>query len=147
MGAAFRAENGVGFRMWLSQGSMARPVHSLSTLRSPDRSGTTQDSVLAAGQLCQVGVATHRVPLQGFRLSMSSILPAQAWPGALPASLEARFKGQGSSKIMDRAGNQQLLGRLINFGDQLPADALEVIRLIRVYGVGLEQEALAKFAE
>ena len=36
-----------------------------SSSRSP---GPTQDALLAAGQLYQVGLATHRVPIKGFRL-------------------------------------------------------------------------------
>jgi hypothetical protein len=52
----------VGFR-----GSIARPRHSLSTLRPVGRPHRTQDSLPAAGQLYRVGFVTHRVPTKGFR--------------------------------------------------------------------------------
>ncbi len=49
--AAFRSVNNVGSRrLYSSRGSIARPAHWLSTLRSPGRPGTTQDSLPAAGQ-------------------------------------------------------------------------------------------------
>jgi len=47
------------------RGSITRPIHWLSTLRSRDRSRTTQDSLPAAGLLYRVGLATHGVPMQG----------------------------------------------------------------------------------
>jgi hypothetical protein len=49
------------------RGSITRPVRSLSTLRSPGRPGTTQDSLPAAGQLCRTGLVTRKVPTKGFR--------------------------------------------------------------------------------
>jgi hypothetical protein len=49
----------------------ALPVYA-SQSRSPF---PTQDSVLAAGQLCQVGLVAHRVPLRGFRSTTSSLPP------------------------------------------------------------------------
>src|SRR5205814_664296 len=37
------------------------------THRRVGRPTTTQDSLPAAGQLCRVGLVTHRVPTKGFR--------------------------------------------------------------------------------
>jgi hypothetical protein len=71
-------------RFALFRGSITRPTHSLSTLRSRDRSRTTQDSLPAAGLLCRVGLATHWVPMQG-QLFMLHLL-TQALPGALQSS-------------------------------------------------------------
>jgi hypothetical protein len=50
----------------LFRGSITRPMHSLSTLRSRGRPNTTQDSLPAAGQLCRAGFNTCRVPTRGF---------------------------------------------------------------------------------
>ena len=50
----------------LFRGSITRPMHSLSTLRSAGRPNTTQDSLPAAGQLCRTGLNTCRVPTNGF---------------------------------------------------------------------------------
>lgn len=51
------------------RGSITRPAHSLSTLRSMSHPITTQDSLPAAGQLYRVGLVTHWVPLKGFNSS------------------------------------------------------------------------------
>ena len=61
------------------RGSITRPAHSLSTLRSPDYSGTTQDSLPAAGQLCRAGLITRRVPMQGFKRLCDPPCPGLAW--------------------------------------------------------------------
>ena len=63
----------------LFRGSFPRPGHSLSTLRSPDCSGTTQDSLPAAGLLCRAGLVTRWVPLKGFRFYFASSFPRLAW--------------------------------------------------------------------
>jgi hypothetical protein len=65
------------------RGSIARPVHSLSTLRSAGYPGTTQDSLPAAGQLCRTGLITRKVPAKGFR---DPFPLSQAFPGALSRS-------------------------------------------------------------
>ena len=74
-GAAFHHQDDVSFRIE----HFGAQWHGLDTprptLRSPGHPGTTQGWVLAAGQLCQVGVATHRVPLRSFRSVMSSHPP------------------------------------------------------------------------
>src|SRR4051812_45637272 len=46
--AAFRPFNNVGPAKGIFRGSITRPVHSLSTLRSPGHPGSTQDSLPAA---------------------------------------------------------------------------------------------------
>jgi hypothetical protein len=86
LGAAFRSFNGVGSRTIRNfRGSITRPVHSLSTLRSPGLPGTTQDSLPAGGLLCRAGVAPAgslvRFPLR-FDLPHRFLL-TQASPGAL----------------------------------------------------------------
>jgi hypothetical protein len=53
-------------RLALFRGSITRPMHSLSTLRSAGHPSTTQDSLPAVGQLCRAGLATCRVPVKGF---------------------------------------------------------------------------------
>jgi hypothetical protein len=66
--AAFRHFKNVGSREEITfRGSITRPAHSLSTLRSPGHPGTTQDSLPAAGQLGRTGLVTRRVPSKGFR--------------------------------------------------------------------------------
>lgn len=78
--AAFRSHNGVGSRDGrFFRGSMTRPAHWLSTLRSRDCSRTTQDSLPAAGQLCRVGLTTHWVPMQGLALHSAPPCPGFAW--------------------------------------------------------------------
>ena len=52
--------------MKIFRGSIARPRHSLSTLRPPGRPGRTQDSLPAVGQLYGTGLLTRRVPTKGF---------------------------------------------------------------------------------
>jgi hypothetical protein len=65
---AFRRFKNVGSHEDITfRGSITRPTHSLSTLRSPGRPGTTQDSLPAVGQLCRTGLVTRRVPMKGFR--------------------------------------------------------------------------------
>jgi len=55
--AAFRYRYSVGSRdAQLFRGSITRPTHSLSTLRSPGYPGTTQDSFPAGALLCRAGV-------------------------------------------------------------------------------------------
>ena len=46
-----------GFHVEQFRGSIARPSHSLSTLRTADYSNGTQDSLPAAGQLYRTGIA------------------------------------------------------------------------------------------
>src|SRR4051812_47074465 len=59
---------------------MARPAHSLSTLRSPGRPGATQDSLPAAGQALPGGVGYPQGPIERFPLSLP---PFPSFPGAL----------------------------------------------------------------
>ena len=54
--AAFHGCNGVGFRMDCFEAQSHGLWAPRPTLRSPGRPGTTQGWVLAAGQLCQVGL-------------------------------------------------------------------------------------------
>ena len=78
--AAFRGHDGVGSRdSKFFRGSITRPVHSLSTLRSPDYSRTTQDSLPAVGLLCRAGLATRWVPLQGLAFHNAPPRPGFAW--------------------------------------------------------------------
>ncbi len=60
----------------------------------------------------------------------------------LPDRLEDLFRTRSSRSILQRPKNQELLGRLQAIEASLPADAKEVLRLIRLYGAGLEQEVL-----
>src|SRR3954470_22807806 len=61
---------------------MARPAHWLSTLRSPGRPGTTQDSLPAAGQALPGG---GRYPAGSQRKvsALQSLPPLPSFPGAL----------------------------------------------------------------
>jgi len=78
--AAFRSRKGVGSRDdKFFRGSITRPAHSLSTLRSRDYSRTTQDSLPAVGQLCRAGLATRWVPLQGLASHHAPPCPGFAW--------------------------------------------------------------------
>ncbi len=71
------------------RGSITRPAHSLSTLRSRDCSRTTQDSLPAVGQLCRAGLTTRWVPLQGLATHVAPPHPGFAWRTAtfLPGGL------------------------------------------------------------
>ena len=65
------------------RGSMARPQNSLCTLRAAGCPANTQHSLPAAGQLCRVGLVTHRVPTKGFSfVSLHRFPLSQALPGA-----------------------------------------------------------------
>ena len=69
------------------RGSIPRPSHSLSTLRSARCRDTTQDSLPAGGQPLPGGIRTRRAPFRRFQvsvdvLSTSSVLLLQAYPGA-----------------------------------------------------------------
>jgi hypothetical protein len=68
------------------RGSIARPVHSLSTLRSPGRPGTTQDSLPAAGQALPGG---GRCPAGSQRevSALQSLPPLPSFPGARTGEL------------------------------------------------------------
>ena len=57
-----------GFHVEQFRGSIARPSHSLSTLRTADYSNGTQDSLPAAGQLYRTGIAP-----EGFLRKVSEI--------------------------------------------------------------------------
>jgi hypothetical protein len=87
--AAFRPVNNVGSRgLYSSRGSMARPVHWLSTLRSAGRPGTTQDSLPAAGQALPGG---GRYPAGSQRKvsALQSLPPLPSFPGALTGEYQA----------------------------------------------------------
>ena len=56
--------------------SIAWPEHWLSTLRGPDYSGTTPDSLPVVGHLYRTGLITRRVPSKGF----SVVLPTTCLP-------------------------------------------------------------------
>lgn len=60
----------------------------------------------------------------------------------LPANLEDLFERHGNRGLLLKPRNQDLLGRLVAAEGTLPADAREVLRLIRQHNAGLEQEAL-----
>ncbi len=64
------------------RGSITRPDHSLSTLRSAGRPAATQDSLPAAGLLCRAGFHTCRVPTKGFSVLSHSLPPFPSFPGA-----------------------------------------------------------------
>ena len=71
------------------RGSITRPAHSLSTLRSMGCPNATQDSLPAGGQPLPGGVLPHWVPLQSFRAASFPLLPiAQACPGALKCCVQ-----------------------------------------------------------
>src|SRR5262245_26514404 len=54
---------------------MARPSHSLSTLRRPGRPGRRKTHFWLLARLYQVGLVTHRVPSKGFRAAPVTSLP------------------------------------------------------------------------
>src|SRR4051794_8104342 len=60
------------------RGSITRPAHWLSTLRSPGRPGTTQDSLPAAGQALPDGAGYPQGPNERFPL-MASPFPKLSW--------------------------------------------------------------------
>jgi hypothetical protein len=65
--AAFRHFKNVGSRDYEPfRGSITRPVHSLSTLRSPGYPGTTQDSLPATGQALPDGAGYPQGPNERF---------------------------------------------------------------------------------
>jgi hypothetical protein len=67
------------------RGSITRPMPSLSTLRRVGHPSPRKTRFRLLACFAGRGLLPPRwVPMQGFRLSRSSFLPAQAWPGALP---------------------------------------------------------------
>src|SRR5262249_43723227 len=66
-GPSARSDGGRATRSLLS--GLDSTAFALAVYASPCQSpGPTQDSLLAVGQLDQVGLVTHRVPMKGFRL-------------------------------------------------------------------------------
>ncbi len=61
----------------------------------------------------------------------------------LPEGLAELFK-YSDPTILEKPRNQELLAQLVAAEKSLPADAQEVLGLIRSFNAGLEQEALAK---
>jgi len=77
---AFRGHYCVGSRNdKFFRGSITRPAHSLSTLRSRGHPRTTQDSLPAVGLLCRAGLITRWVPLQGLAFHIAPPCPGFAW--------------------------------------------------------------------
>ncbi len=77
--AAFRHFQNVGSRDYETfRGSIARPAHSLSTLRSAGYPGTTQDSLPAAGQSLPGGAGYPQGPIERFPL-VASPFPKLSW--------------------------------------------------------------------
>jgi hypothetical protein len=70
-GAAFRPKDGVGLFVPSFRGWIARPVRSLSTLRSSDHPETTQDSLIVDGQSFRFGVGYPTGPFKGFCIGFS----------------------------------------------------------------------------
>lgn len=81
VGAAFRWLNGVGSRDHKFRGSITRPTRSLCTLRSTGHPVPRNTRFRPLAKPCRVGMATHRVPMKGFRPGV--FLLSQALPGAL----------------------------------------------------------------
>src|SRR2546425_374999 len=72
----------------ISRGSITRPAHSLCTLRSADRSATTQHSVPAGGQPLPGGTGYPLGSTERFPRSRLHLFPlSQASPGALVATI------------------------------------------------------------
>jgi hypothetical protein len=63
----------------------------------------TQDSLLAAGQLYQVGLVTHRAPLKGFRprFLLSQPIRTQERQGSVagPAAMTFKLLGRNASPV------------------------------------------------
>ena len=57
------------------RGSIARPWHSLSTLRSEGHPSPRKTRFRLPAKLCRAGFVTRRVPMKGFRVS-SLVLPS-----------------------------------------------------------------------
>ena len=68
---------------------MARPAHSLSTLRSAGYPNTTQDSLPAAGQALPDGIGYPQGPIERFLL-IASPLPKLSWRTKLSTILHPR---------------------------------------------------------
>ena len=70
-----------GFHVEQFRGSIARPSHSLSTLRTADYSNGTQDSLPAAGQLYRTGIAPAGFlrKVSEIRHFFSSSFPTPSW--------------------------------------------------------------------
>jgi hypothetical protein len=114
------------------RGSMARPVHWLSTLRSPGRPGATQDSLPAAGQALPGG---GRCPA-GFQREVSAIQslpPLPSFPGAHferivtnPQTSVAHdgFRGGGQVDEISSASNPRQLNRQDAEGRQEDAEKM-----------------------
>jgi hypothetical protein len=72
------------------RGSMARPPHSLSTLRPRGRPGGRKTRFWLLARLYRVGLATHRVPSKGFRVvPLTSLPPFPGLPDARTLSSAA----------------------------------------------------------
>src|SRR5688572_25793495 len=80
------------------RGSITRPTHSLSTLRSPGHPGTTQDSLPAGALLCRAGVEPAGLLSE---VSASTLLPPRpgfSWRTLKPSDLTNR----GGSRVTVR---------------------------------------------
>ena len=83
---------------------------------SPDGSPRpTQDSLLAAGQLYQVGLVTHRVPLKGFRLLFLLSQPIRA---------QERISSAAAAALSDLEPRKSMIAAAVGcsglFGRSLP---------------------------
>src|SRR5438445_2891394 len=94
-GAAFRHYYRVGSHHYHFRGSIARPAHSLSTLRNQGHPCPRKTRFRPLARLCRAGLLTRWVPSQGFRAAyISSSLPrlllAHSSPGEQAAACDYR---------------------------------------------------------
>ena len=81
------------------RGSIARPGHSLSTLRREGRPSTTQDSLPAAGQLCRAGFVNPQGSDERFPSSRLFPLSQASW-----RNVSSSFSGDDQQSVKFRPG-------------------------------------------
>lgn len=81
-----RYEYGEGYPHWCFRGSIARPWHSLSSLRPPDHSGGRPTRFPSLARRYGAGLDTRRVPTEGFRDVPTSLppSPSSTWRKFVP---------------------------------------------------------------
>src|SRR5262249_31991312 len=92
-GPSARSHGGRAARSLIS--GLDSTAFALAVYASPCQSpGPTQDSLLAAGQLYQVGLATHRAPTKGFRFLflLSQPIPTQERPSPAAAAAQVGYE-------------------------------------------------------
>jgi hypothetical protein len=97
------AHRGLQPRVRQSRGSIARPEHSLSTLRPRRHHRGRKTRFRRRARLYRVGLVTHRVPMKGFRDAVVTSLPP--FPSFHGASHPCQMSPLSRSQPLPRGGS------------------------------------------